>query len=257
MIPPTHPLYSCLDLSLALLAAHMVGDFLLQTTWMVQEKRRPGVLLLHGGIVAAVSYLFAGRWSSWELPVIIGITHVAIDFCKVRLPKITATTFTIDQLAHLMVIVGLACFGSMREEISLWTEWWGQSWWVALAAISGFILTVRVGGLLIGYWVQPYLDEIQHAVISIETPLRSPRGLTNGGRVIGQWERALIFLFIGLGQPASIGFLIAAKSIFRFGELKDRENRMEAEYITIGTLMSFGWAMAVSYPVWWAVRTLM
>jgi len=58
---------------------------------------------------------------------------------------------------------------------------------------------------------------------------------------------ALIFLFVSLGQPASIGFLVAAKSIFRFGELKDRGNRMEAEYITIGSLMSFGWAITTGY----------
>jgi len=65
--------------------------------------------------------------------------------------------------------------------------------------------------------------------------------------VIGQWERALIFLFVLVGQLGGIGFLIAAKSIFRFGELKDPTNRREAEYITIGTLMSFGTAMAIAY----------
>jgi len=41
------------------------------------------------------------------------------------------------------------------------------------------------------------------------------------------------------GYPGGIGWLIAAKSIFRFGELKDPAQRMEAEYIIIGTLMSF------------------
>jgi hypothetical protein len=82
------------------------------------------------------------------------------------------------------------------------------------------------------------------------------RGLSNGGRVIGQWERALIFLFVAVNQPGAIGFLIAAKSIFRFGELKDRENRMEAEYITIGTLMSFGWATATAYATWWIIGRL-
>ncbi len=45
-----------------------------------------------------------------------------------------------------------------------------------------------------------------------------------------------------------MGFFIAAKSIFRFGELKDHENRMEAEYITIGTMLSFSWGVA--YNAW-------
>ena len=39
------------------------------------------------------------------------------------------------------------------------------------------------------------------------------------------------------------GFLLAAKSILRFGEQKDR---MFSEYVLIGTFLSFGWAMLVA-----------
>ncbi len=65
--------------------------------------------------------------------------------------------------------------------------------------------------------------------------------------MIGQLERALIFLFVFVNQSAGIGFLIAAKSVFRFGEIKDHKHRMEAEYIIIGTLMSFGYGILVAY----------
>jgi hypothetical protein len=37
-----------------------------------------------------------------------------------------------------------------------------------------------------------------------------------------------------------IGFLLAAKSIFRFGDLKDKQDIKLTEYILIGTLLSFG-----------------
>jgi hypothetical protein len=40
-----------------------------------------------------------------------------------------------------------------------------------------------------------------------------------------------------MGEPGAIGFLIAAKSILRFGEL--RAHRKEAEYVIIGTMWSF------------------
>lgn len=244
-----------LDLALPLVAAHLVGDFWFQTGWMVKHKRRVSVLALHAAIVAALSYLFVGRWSLWVVPLLTWVTHAGIDSIKCRIQKPTATAFTLDQLAHLAVIVLLAVgIGQASGETSQWTVWWGASWRAFLIGISGVTLSVRVGGMLIGYWVQPYLDEIQQAAALGTAPLRETRGLTNGGRLIGQWERALIFLFVLLAQPASIGFLIAAKSIFRFGELKDRENRMEAEYITIGTLMSFGWALVVSYGTWWALR---
>ena len=68
-----------------------------------------------------------------------------------------------------------------------------------------------------------------------------------GGRVIGYLERALIYLFIMANQPSGIGFLIAAKSILRFGELTEPTKRMQAEYIIIGTLASFLFGIGISY----------
>ena len=109
-------------------------------------------------------------------------------------------------------------------------------------SLSGAVLTIFAGGVLVGVLVKPLLREIRAARqpkgISPEQ-----RGLENGGRLIGQLERALIFLFILSSQAAGVGFLIAAKSIFRFGELKDNETRMEAEYIIIGTMLSFTWRL--------------
>jgi hypothetical protein len=47
-----------------------------------------------------------------------------------------------------------------------------------------------------------------------------------------------------IGQYSAIGFLIAAKSIFRFsGKMENEKDRMQAEYILIGTLISFLFAI--------------
>jgi len=72
-------------------------------------------------------------------------------------------------------------------------------------------------------------------------------GFPEGGRLIGLLERALIFVVVVAGQPAAIGFLIAATSILRFGEIGRGAGRKDIEYILIGTLMSFLVAVAVSY----------
>ncbi|MGD2129289.1 MAG: hypothetical protein PVG42_02415 [Lysobacterales bacterium] len=72
-------------------------------------------------------------------------------------------------------------------------------------------------------------------------------GLANGGYWIGIGERTLIYLFILSGVPEGIGFLVAAKSIFRFGEIKEPDQRELAEYILIGTLMSFTAATLVGF----------
>jgi hypothetical protein len=41
----------------------------------------------------------------------------------------------------------------------------------------------------------------------------------------------------------AIGFLMAAKSVFRFGDLKESTDRKLTEYILIGTFVSFGLAI--------------
>jgi len=55
----------------------------------------------------------------------------------------------------------------------------------------------------------------------------------------------LIYLLVLVGEPAATGFPAAAKSVFRIGELRESKDRKLAEYVLIGTLVSFAAAMAV------------
>ena len=74
-------------------------------------------------------------------------------------------------------------------------------------------------------------------------------GLQNAGTAIGNLERGLIFLLMMSGLAAGIGFLVAAKSILRFETIKSQDPatlRNHSEYVIIGTLASFIWAIAVS-----------
>jgi len=84
-----------------------------------------------------------------------------------------------------------------------------------------------------------------------ESDIEKEKGLKNAGTYIGWLERFLIVTFVWAGEISAIGFIIAAKSVFRFGEIKDRENRKLAEYILIGTLASFSLALAVAYLFKW------
>lgn len=61
----------------------------------------------------------------------------------------------------------------------------------------------------------------------------------HAGKLIGTLERWLILVFILLGRYEVIGFLIAAKSIIRFGN----DNRNETEYFLAGTLLSIAIAV--------------
>ncbi|RYE13805.1 MAG: DUF3307 domain-containing protein, partial [Sphingobacteriales bacterium] len=47
----------------------------------------------------------------------------------------------------------------------------------------------------------------------------------------------------------AVGFLLAAKSIFRFGDLKEAHDIKLTEYVLIGTLLSFGMAIVTALLV--------
>ncbi len=107
--------------------------------------------------------------------------------------------------------------------------------------LAGFMMTVFGSGLLVA-GVAGWIVRENNLHLN---------GLKNGGRLIGQLERALIFLLILIGQPGGIGFLVAAKSILRFEEAKKQPL---AEYVLIGTLLSFTLAIAVSAFTMWLVE---
>jgi hypothetical protein len=84
--------------------------------------------------------------------------------------------------------------------------------------------------------------------ISKWTPQKMDRNaqiesLESAGNWIGILERLLILVFILVNRWEAVGFLLAAKSIFRFGDLKEGDDRKLTEYILIGTLASFGLAI--------------
>lgn len=81
------------------------------------------------------------------------------------------------------------------------------------------------------------------------SPELTRQSLPGGGQMIGILERGLIFGLMIAGLPAGIGFLIAAKSVLRFETIQsggEDDSRQMAEYVIIGTLASFAWALAVS-----------
>lgn len=68
---------------------------------------------------------------------------------------------------------------------------------------------------------------------------QNARILPNAGQWIGYIERILILTFVLIGSIEGVGFLLAAKSVFRFGELNKAKEIRTTEYVLIGTLASF------------------
>ncbi|MGH8502781.1 MAG: DUF3307 domain-containing protein [Gammaproteobacteria bacterium] len=227
---------------LALFAAHLAGDFILQPRRLLDHKRNPLVLLLHVGLVTLTSAVLLGGWHVPVLSVIF-ITHLLMDAVKVYLLPKTTASFLLDQAVHVLVIAALAITYAPAFNDGTWPALLGDSqdlFLRLLALASGLIASVLVGGILIDMATRNLIAQLPDDAQGLKY------GLKNGGRYIGWLERALIMLLYLIGEPSGIGFLLTAKSILRFGEVKESSQRKAAEYIIIGTLMSFGWALLVA-----------
>ena len=248
-----------LQILVGLLAAHAIGDFLLQSTALVQRKARlrPLAFLEHGLVHAVLAWMLCGFWTLWSIPVAVFALHVVIDLVKELLrrhhrrrdtldaPRQLAL-FTGDQIAHLLSLFLLSAWISI--DVGPDDRWWTPEavtgYLAVLVFVAGWIVTVRTGSIVIGLAVARYRPDLrdestaQEGLVTTES-----RGLEGGGQMIGALERTLTFFFVLLEIYAGIGFLLAAKSILRFGEVNDPHNRREAEYIIIGTFMSFTWAL--------------
>ncbi|WP_317131304.1 hypothetical protein [Polaribacter sp. IC073] len=78
-----------------------------------------------------------------------------------------------------------------------------------------------------------------------ESKKENDDSLAKAGRYIGILERLFVFIFVITNHWEAIGFLLAAKSVFRFGDLTSSKDRKLTEYILIGTLLSFGLAILI------------
>jgi len=230
-----------------LFTAHLISDFILQNDSDAEGKSESKILFKHVLITSITAYFILGVWNAWWITVIIFFSHAIIDWLKIlsdnRYIYKRLLIFVVDQILHIAVLIFLALYLSRTGITEIyWVSLFGSGFIKLLIIVSGIILTVNVGKVAVGIFVSPYLEQINEEVNESNI-----RGLNKGGELIGKLERSLIFFFVMTNIFSAIGFLIAAKSVFRFAELKERQNRMEAEYILIGTLYSFGWGLLFSW----------
>lgn len=225
----------------ALWLAHLLADFPLQPRWLVEHKRNFLVLLLHVLIATLAAAVILGRWRG-EILLVVLASHLAIDLLKTYALPDRLWTFLADQASHLAALAVAAWWLPDSARAGLWFSLLPnpadqrlllEGWTLA----AGLILCVPAGGVLIAKTVKPMLPP--HELAGLQ-------GVPNGGRIIGYLERALVFLLLWIDQAAGIGFLVTAKSILRFGDIKDSANRRMTEYVIIGTFLSFGWAILTS-----------
>lgn len=247
---------------IALLFAHTLADFAFQTNWMASNKRNPLALGLHAAIVYATAVAATGTVHPMLLA--LALVHTGIDVGKLILTSLWKTSkgfapFLIDQALHLLSLIALTLWLPDLWSQGLWapgalvtgddsgilgTGLWSEETALPVShlpalmvLLTGFLLSTRAGGFAVGLLMEPFAPHLGKG--------DAGKSLPGAGRVIGHLERGLIFALVLFGQAQGVGLLIAAKSILRFGAVKD--DRRLSEYVIIGTLASFGWALVVAY----------
>lgn len=232
-----------------MLVVHLVADFPLQPLSWVKDKalnrRRSRLLLLHallhGALATFAISLFGlihGGLSTLNLLsalLIISTSHYLIDLIKVTwLTRIgPVSSLLIDQGLHVAVIICLWLYLSPNAGALLYVAWQQATSWQLSLTLLAYLLIYMPMGILIGQLLARWAPQMP---LSAKADNDS---LLRAGKQIGYLERTLILTFVLIGQIPAIGFLLAAKSIFRFGDLRQTGDKMRTEYVLLGTLFSF------------------
>ena len=222
-----------------LILAHLLGDFILQpNSWVADKEKKKGrsiYLYLHVLIHIALTMLFLWDFNLWWVALIVGVSHLLIDVTKLsfQTAKTKRIWFFIDQIAHTLVIVALSIFYFPYFKLEDFFN--DESLKIVTAIVFLTVPSSIFIKTIISIWTPITID---HSKIQTES-------LVNAGKYIGILERLLVFVFILVNHWEGVGFMIAAKSVFRFSDLAEAKQRKLTEYVLIGTLLSFGIAVLV------------
>ncbi|AYN67837.1 DUF3307 domain-containing protein [Euzebyella marina] len=217
-----------------LLLAHLIGDFILQPSrWVVHKeanKITSKYIYFHVLIHFLVAMVLLWDLDYIQMVAIIAVSHYIIDLAKLYATpyfKLKSIPFFIDQLLHLIILYICAYY----------TDFWSHT--VTLfqrldwGLITALVFVSFPSAIIMGKLLEAMSDKIE----------LDHKSLPNAGKYIGIIERLFVLMFIIMGRWEAIGLLIGAKSVFRFNDLKESNNRKLTEYILIGTLLSFGLAI--------------
>ncbi|WP_417685360.1 DUF3307 domain-containing protein [Pseudidiomarina gelatinasegens] len=225
----------------SLVLGHVLGDFYLQpSAWVtdkVQKHYRSLMLvahaLVHGTLAFFVFLIFTDTfdYSVVGLALFVAITHYFIDLVKSYFkPKLMY--FLIDQLSHILILIicwllvteQLFSFSGLLEQVS--TEY-------LVITFAAYLLVMKPASVFISLLLRPLIEKL-----NTEKAEEGETSLETAGRLIGNFERVIILTLLFLNEYAAIGFVLAAKSVFRFGDLQDRRSRGRTEYVLLGTFVS-------------------
>lgn len=215
--------------------AHVLTDFSFQPDKKAKEKNNIGFkskfLKWHIIITFGLSWIFSFQLNFIYSALAIAFSHWVVDGAKKHInnhTKLGKYAFFIDQILHLFFIVAVVLFFNNYCEIK---------------SIYNISISLKYLLIIAGYMVcmKPANIIIKEVFNVFGIIITENNDLPNAGKLIGIIERLLVLTFVLLNQFEAVGFLIAAKSILRY----KNEDSLKTEYVLIGTMLSFGIAIAL------------
>lgn len=273
------------ELLLLCLMAHFAGDYYLQTKHLAKIKDNVFKGVLQHGFIYCIPFLFVWFLigldeALWKPLLLICTIHLIIDsvkfLYKVKILKKTkkkslvikeSTLYLTDQGMHLITII-IICFanrnvmitplfsvGAFFQYINIDPYHFFQ--WILLLLIIGKPINISFKKLFTGLKPSDQLisqynsTEIKLSAAAVDNSIDMNKKIVmgiedkNAGQYIGFLERILIAIFLSIGQYASIGFIMTAKSIARYDKIS--KSQEFAEYYLVGTLASLIAALIAYY----------
>ncbi|KFZ38798.1 hypothetical protein HR45_05165 [Shewanella mangrovi] len=217
----------------SLIILHILGDFYFQPNSWVKDKNKNHIsslkLINHAviqAIMSCIPILYVTTY--WKTILctffIVGITHWAIDILKTY--KNGLRYLVVDQILHFSILFLISIHASQLDLSSIEIKNYVFNKYI-LSLTLGFLLILKPTSIFIGTMLSKYSLSIDEN-----------KGLISGGETIGYLERIIILIFTITGEFSVIGFILTAKSIFRFGDMKSAQDHKLTEYFLLGTLIS-------------------
>lgn len=223
-----------IETAFLLILAHLVGDYPLQTQWILRNKVNAKGMAAHIGIHLVLIAIVLGQ--APMLVLALAASHLVMDLIKTHLLPEGLWSYTLDQTVHFCAIGVVLLLGAQ-------TRWVVSPQELAIiVALCGFLLATELCSPAIGY-------SLAHIG---EKPADSQ--LVLSGRPFGMVERALVFTFILFGMAAGVAVLLAAKVLLQVqtGPRSPKANT----YIFAGTLISFSAATVLAIGTMWVLENV-
>lgn len=263
--------------------AHLLADFLFQPNCLIKLKDKnhnkhkiwnKGIFwhsLIHLAMTLLLLFVYGElRIETLLAALCISVCHYFVDYIKSLVKKNEILMFILDQLVHYVIIyLILLAFQAVTPIVEL------PAYLVAFGR-KAFPISLRSKSLLVGIalicliWVSgqfikivldkfkpnPFDAKLSYPISRTTSPTikqkRAPDKLEpSTGLYIGWAERALIGIFMLLKIYTGLTLLATLKTLARFKQL---ENRANAEYFILGTLLSILLGVSFGAMMYWIVR---